>query len=719
MGFLRRSARWCGGSCRARFVLFAAAISLAACSHERSADDAEQAGGDAGVVTPQSDAGRPVTRPPTDVCPTSNPYCKSDGGVAANTCGNQPIDLNPVGVNVMVAIDGAATMATHWTGVQDALRALRETHADSAFGLQLFWGKLVEDLQSGLAKNNWCGTTEQRFLDVGDNSAQALLDVLGAVPPGPSFVGGLFATSPVIAPLNFYLQNATKLADPTRTNYLVLVTGGNDNCFGSVFTSKVDKLLAYQKLAVELGKLNIRVIPVGFDTANGGASGSGFYNSTPSESNLEALATLLQYGGSGLGEVPKVDDPSKLAEVIAQVGQTVRNCRFSIPAALDPTTAVNPFALSFLINGSEVLRDRKKVEGWNFVDGNTTQVELYGKACEAVRGHAKLEAQKSCGDNVCGRAAVKVETKPRAVLHLLDSSASRIACTDGSFSCLSLPDSMGRTVVSYWETVEHSLGQSLIAPINDDIEFGLQFFPSKSAGGFSCEVAGTPEIVPAQGTEITIMSSMLEKLPFGFSPVVQILENVAAMPGRLADPLVQGSVVMLTDGGDNCSGGTQDEIVARLGAAAKTLLDAGIKTYVVRFGPASGKGPEQEAQLRAIVAKGGTASSDPADPMLTPYIDAVDESALNAALASISNSLATCSFEVGELDSSADRGAANLYLNGEVVPFDKQQQKQQGWGWVDSQQTAIEMYGDACTAFKNNRKTSLSVEFGCASVLVI
>ena len=109
------------------------------------------------------------------------------------------------------------------------------------------------------------------------------------------------------------------------------------------------------------------------------------------------------------------------------------------------------------------------------------------------------------------------------------------------------------------------------------------------------------------------MSQMLEKLPFGFSPVVQVLENVAAMPGRLADPTVQGAVVMLTDGGDNCSGATQDEMVARLGAAAGKLLEAGVKTYVVRYGAADGNTPEQEAQLRAIVANGGTASSDPAD----------------------------------------------------------------------------------------------------------
>ncbi|MEY4582911.1 MAG: hypothetical protein RL701_7614, partial [Pseudomonadota bacterium] len=82
----------------------------------------------------------------------------------------------------------------------------------------------------------------------------------------------------------------------------------------------------------------------------------------------------------------------------------------------------------------------------------------------------------------------------------------------------------------------------------------MQFFPGKNAASFTCDVATAPEIAPLQGTEITIMSQMLEKLPLGFSPVVQVLENVAAAPGRLADPGILGSVVLLSDGGDNCSG---------------------------------------------------------------------------------------------------------------------------------------------------------------------
>jgi hypothetical protein len=222
---------------------------------------------------------------------------------------------------------------------------------------------------------------------------------------------------------------------------------------------------------------------------------------------------------------------------------------------------------------------------------------------------------------------------------------------------------------------------------------------------------------------------MLEKLPLGFSPVVGVVEKVAASPGRLVDPGVLGSIVMLTDGGDNCAEdetegddedgiADQDVVIERLSAAAKSLYDRDVKTYVVRYGSGEGRTPEQDAQLRAIGANSGTASSDPADMTQTPYSDARDETELNAALASISDQLATCSFTIGDLGTDADKSKANLYLNGEIVPFDAAGTKKDGWAWIDAEQTTAELYGDACAAFKTNRRTSVVLEFGCVPIEV-
>ena len=159
----------------------------------------------------------------------------------------------------------------------------------------------------------------------------------------------------------------------------------------------------------------------------------------------------------------------------------------------------------------------------------------------------------------------------------------------------------------------------------------MQFFPSKTAEALSCAVEAQAEVLPAQGTEIVIMKSMLEKLPFGLSPVVQVIENIAANPGRLADPSVLGAVVVLTDGGENCAEAQADGIVTRIGTAAETLLGKGVKSYAVRYGSEAGRTPEAEEQLSALVTKGGTAIVDPMNPSAKPYVDATTPERMESA----------------------------------------------------------------------------------------
>lgn len=677
-------------------------------------------GTDLDAALPGADTGPTLVVPPPEpakpACPPDNPFCAPVviSQEPTTNCGSEEVDLTPAGVNVMVAIDGSASMRPHWERVREAVAKLRKENAASAFGVHLFYGAVVDSLGELFEKSNLCGATQNRVLDVAPHTAEQLLDFVGAMPPGPNT--RILPTSPLIEPINYYLSNPTKLADPTRTNYLVIISDGVDNCFGSAFASGADKRLALEKLAVELTKRNIRVVPISFVAGQA----SGMAPTQAALARIEALDTLAKFGGAGLTKALAAEKPEDLLTAIGQVGTRVGSCRFAIPATLDPTKALNPFELTFSVNGQALPRDRRNTDGWNFVGGKTSEVELFGKACEAVRSGVKIQAKKACARDVCGTAAVQVATKQRAVLHVLDSSASRLECERGQFGCFA-PGAATQAMpnLTFWELVEHSLSRSLIAPINDDIEFGLHFFPSKDSGLFSCQVNAEPEVQAAPSTQITIMSRMLERLPFGRSPVAASLQSVADHPGRLADPSVTGAVVMLTDGGDNCSDDEQPAIVESLGKSAAKLLAAGIKTYVVRFGRAANKTPAQEEQLRAIVAKGGTALSDPNDMSKTPYIDAVDATALDAALAKVSDQLASCSFEVKGVDAKADKSKANLYLNGELIKFDQAGKASEGWGWANPEKTAIDLYGEACSAFKTNRKTSVSVEFGCPAVVLL
>jgi hypothetical protein len=100
-------------------------------------------------------------------------------------------------------------------------------------------------------------------------------------------------------------------------------------------------------------------------------------------------------------------------------------------------------------------------------------------------------------------------------------------------------------------------------------------------------------------------------------------------------------------------------------------------------------------------------------------VDAKTDAELTQALAKISDTLATCSFGLGNLPPKADRTTANIYLNGQVIPFDSTHSQRNGWDWADAAQTSVQLFGDWCSAFKTNRKTSVVVEFGCMSVVLL
>ncbi len=689
-------------------------------------------------------AGTPATAPPEGiiaempVCAADNPFCSQSpiltaaAGAGApligttTDCGSQPIDLKPAGVNIMIAVDGAAMMEKHWSNISTAIRSLRANNPSASFGVHLFWGSAVDPgSEQGMATrnttNNACSEIHNQVLELGPHTADELVSFIGAAPQG-GVIYDAYQVGPILTPLNdTFLTAASTLADPNKTNYLVVFSAAAENCFGSAFTSVDDKRLAFQKLAQELSKRYIRLIPVGLDAPDAAAPadpwgfGPGLVgtNVDSVKTNYEALGTMLEHGGADLTEVPRIDTPENLEKLISVVGQTINNCRFEIPATLDTSTSVNPFEINFKINGQPVPRDRSQTNGWNFVRGSTSQVEFYGQGCEALQAGMSVEAGKSCSTDVCGTAAVSVSTKPRNVLLLLDSSASRIECVDGSLDCLSTPGTPGR-VPSFWEVVQHSVGEVLVAPVNNEVAFGMQFFPNKNASEFSCDVTPMPEIAAAPGMQIEIMKQMLEKLPFGLSPVVGVIESVAAAPGKLADPNVVGAVVLLSDGGDNCSGAMQPEIVSRMGGAAKSLHDAGVRTFAIRYGSKEGESPQAAEQLTALATEGGTALSGGS----VAYIDAKTPQELGDALTSISDQLASCVFTLGNVAPGVDRNRTNLFLDGEQIGFDATGTKLDGWSWVDAAQTTVELFGSSCTLFKTSPRTNIIVEFGCEQIVV-
>jgi hypothetical protein len=684
---------------------WAAAFFLAACGADPNGDGltlpSVDVKADAGA-----DAAAEPAKPFVPTCETDNAYCDDQPSATQETlpgCGNDPVSLTQSGVNVMLAIDGSYAMRAHWATVQAALKRLVENNPTLDYGAHLFWAN-PSNLDMLVDKVNFCGTTENRVLNVGKGQQTGVLPFLGPRPPGPG--NQFFSLRPVIDPLNYYLQNDTPLSDPTKTNYLVVVSNGDDNCFGTAFAGDGDKLLTYEKLGIELLKKNIRVLPIGFDGATAQRTFTGKLRT-----DFAALDRLAKFGGTGLEKALAADSTEELEQAINQVSQAVRSCRYRVPDVLDPTKSLNPFQLIFTVNGKSVPRDRKQLDGWNFVNGKTEEIEIFGPACTAVQAGKPVDARKACNtDEICGTAATRVTTKARAVQYLFDRSLSMASCSKDATECLF------NGALSWWGLATRSIAKSVVSTVNDDAEFGLQYFPGATTG--ACEVSPQAEVPPGDSAEITIIGSMLSNLPLGSTPLVGALEQVAQTPGRIGEAGVTGAVIVLSDGGNSCDGLTSAQAATRLGAAARTLHDRGIKVFAIRFGPKDASFTEQDEQLRAIVTNGGTAIMDPMHPDAPPYLDAPDEATLNTVLQSVSESLAACAFDLGDVPKDADKEKVNLYINGTAVPRDTSGEKKDGWAFSNPEATSIEMFGPACTEFKNSRATSLVVEFGCQSIVL-
>ncbi|HEX5655917.1 MAG TPA: hypothetical protein VFX59_01930 [Polyangiales bacterium] len=699
--------RSCSRAQKPRASTLALLSLLAACGSQAEIRSDGTAGDGGARVDAASvlDARAPL--PVEDPCPPANPYCRADAGSTRppNACTSAPIDLRPAGVKVVVAIDGSKSMSTFWTQMRDAVRGMMDANSSIQFGADLFWADVVESFEEGLKRINACGDTEHKLLELGINQSGKLDELFGAEPPGPGVFFWDF--TPVADPLNYYLTHDTALSDPNTTNYLVLISDGNDNCYGNFWAGEADKVNAYQKLARELVKKNIRVLPIGFN----GASEQQMLTGGALATDFVALNTIAANGGTGVETAFAADDPAQLTQAFATVAQRLGSCRFQVPAV--SAASVNPFALTFALNGVPVARDRGAKEGWNFVRGETSEVEFYGQACQAVRAGVPLVAEQACSsEQLCGNASSRVNAKTRAVQYLLDRSGSMGACSAGAFDCI--PGLS--TSLSWWGVAARAISTAVTAPINDDVEFGLKYFPDR--GALDCSVGDGPAVACAPGTSIELLGDVLHTLPGGATPLVSALEDVAMNPGRLAEAEVSGALILISDGGESCVGADQAERVARIEAATRSLHERGVRVFAVRFGAKGADFADQDAQLRAIAREGGTATGDPNDPHNTPYLEAPDADALNTSLASISQALASCALELGPVDAKADKSKVNLYLDGDVVPFDAAGAKQSGWGWSNAEQTELVLYGATCDGYKTSRTTSIVIEVGCEPVII-
>lgn len=274
------------------------------------------------------------------------------------TCGGQKFESTPTEANVLIVLDHSGSMQetisnnrSKWDTATEAVRSLTAQNANSRlrFGLQLF-SLAGAQCQPG-----------QVVVNVGPSNVTAISNALPATANGSG------------TPLGAALRVASRsndIADPTRANFVLLLTDGMENCNGAP-VAEVEGLFSR----------GVRTYTVGFG----------------SDVDANMLNQLSIKGGTARATSPRyfqADSPAELEVALRAIASGAASCDFTLTQ-----TPPNPASLYVAVDGQFFPRDPSRVAGWDYqAQGN--RVTLYGPACDIVsqRPGAKVTVVYGCPD---------------------------------------------------------------------------------------------------------------------------------------------------------------------------------------------------------------------------------------------------------------------------------------------------------------------------------
>jgi hypothetical protein len=280
-------------------------------------------------------------------------------------------------------------------------------------------------------------------------------------------------------------------------------------------------------------------------------------------------------------------------------------------------------------------------------------------------------------DTSCAENPIALYNDPARVMIVLDHSSS-----------------MGNS--NNWDIARNAVYDLLAAFSSESIWFGLDTLPDPSTG--DCSVADPVVVDCAPDTSSAISAALSSMGTLVSTPLYEEL-------GAIADPsyapqCTSGDgdryVILIADGEDSCTYPTTDQLAERTAA----LVDEGVRVIVVGFDV-----NEASSQLDAIASNGGTEYSS--------YLNASDETTLNAALDDIADTIDDCSLTLTSPSALASPGFVNLYLDGDLIPLDDDCSSGYGWHWTDVEAGELEMCEDTCSLLEAGDFDALTATFGC------
>jgi hypothetical protein len=280
------------------------------------------------------------------------------GTGGGSSCGGELFQSTHVQANFLIVLDHSGSMMETINGMSKwalASTAIKQTttqyQSQIRFGLSMF--SSVTQCDPGM-----------NYVPVGDSTAMAIGT---ALPPTADGRG-----TPIGGALHIAAGNAG-LMDPTRADFVMLVTDGKENCGGN----PVDEVKA-------MAMANIKTFVVGFGA----------------DVDATTLNNMAVYGGTARNTTPRyyqADDQMSLNAAFASIAAGAVGCDFKLSMA-----PPDPNKITVYVNGQMIPRDPAKHVGWDFNSPTYDRITLYGSVCDAVANNpgAQVQIVYGCPDGI-------------------------------------------------------------------------------------------------------------------------------------------------------------------------------------------------------------------------------------------------------------------------------------------------------------------------------
>jgi hypothetical protein len=256
---------------------------------------------------------------------------------------------------------------------------------------------------------------------------------------------------------------------------------------------------------------------------------------------------------------------------------------------------------------------------------------------------------------------------------------------------------------SKWDRVVAAL-ERIVLQTDAIVDWGLELFPS---GTDACGVDPGPAVPIASHNAAAIIDALVAVRPGGDAPL-EVAE--AAAVATFSDPSDKRLhlVLLATDGRPSCAPAAADPTARDDDGAAGAVRAAqnlgGVPTIVLGDPPASD--PSAAIALSILANAGGVQSTG-----ATAYYPADDPGQLVSAITTTVSDR-SCTIGIPTIPQARTANdAIDLFLDGALVPRDTGHAE--GWDYLDTQETTIQLYGPVCLNWLENVMSTLVIAFRC------